>query len=361
MNVKNELYLNLQSHKNYGWIMRDNLNLNHTPTTNYHNMGAYELYKHYKGGKYDKIDSDYGYTKGQTGGDGTVIGSSLSSEGYHTKNAYETSVALRSGSGKEDRVAVLYVESGAKRNEWVAKLQVKRFDGNNRYTISSKTINLGNAPALDEAGTIYQQYFDALYDIAAGDFDGDGIDEVAVYFGTNEIRIYDVNSYGTLSDSPMETISAGEILVDTTISGEYDSDNSGKIRRAAIVSLEAGDLTKDFQDELAVAVSMPQGSTENAHKKNTNAYVFEFNGTSATKALTVPLTTDKLNSSTDTNTPQVFKASNVSIGDIDGDSCMELVIGGRLANSTAPNDYNWRDGALIAVDVEYSYNQTTHA
>ena len=227
MNVKNELYLNLQSHKNYGWIMRDNLNLNNTPTTNYHNMGAYELYKNYKGGKYDKIDSDYGYTKGQTGGDGTVIGSSLSSEGYHTKNAYETSVALRSGSGKEDRVAVLYVESGAKRNEWVAKLQVKRFDGNNRYTISSKTINLGNAPALDEAGTIYQQYFDALYDIAAGDFDGDGVDEVAVYFGTNEIRIYDVNSYGTLSDFPMETISAGEILVDTTISGEYDSDNSG--------------------------------------------------------------------------------------------------------------------------------------
>jgi len=352
MNTKNELYLNLQSHKNYGWIMRDNLNLNHNSTDNYHNMGAYELYKHYKSGKYDKLDSDYGYTMGQTGGDKTVVGSNLKSSGGHRSVAYETSVAFRSGSGKLDRVAVLYVTAGANRTDWVAHLEVKRFDGNDRYTISSKTITLGNAPALDEEGVIYNQYFDALYEIEAGDFDGDGFDEIAVYYGTNEIRIYDVSEYGTLSDDPIATIGASDILKDLTISGEFKTDSKGTTQRAAIVTLTAGDLKKDFSDELVVTVSMPQGSTLNAHQNNPHAYVFDLSGKEVKMDVEIPLTTDNLNG--DKTKPQVFKASNAAIGDIDGDSCMELVIGGRLCSNTGVNDTGWDVGGLFAVNYVHS-------
>ncbi|MBR4879754.1 MAG: hypothetical protein IKU13_08000, partial [Clostridia bacterium] len=279
MNVKNELFIDLQSHKNSGWIVRDNLNLNHTPTTDYGYMGAYRLYGHYMdSGKYDDLDSKYGWNYGHTVADPDnpykdTINKNLETDGKHSNIVFETATEYRSSSGKLDRVAKLIVYSGRNRIDWEAYLEIFDATGGKMTRLYGR--KLGNAPALDEAGTIYQQYFDALYDIAAGDFDGDGVDEIAVYYGTNTIKIFDTgigNSISGLNSSDTVTISASSLLAKTTISGEFNADSSVKVRRAAIVSLEAGDLTKDFQDELAVAVSMPQGSTEAAHKNNASAY-----------------------------------------------------------------------------------------
>ena len=360
MNTKNELYLDYQAHKNYGWVLRDNLNFSHTDWNGYESIGAYKLYGQYRQGDYDHLNAGNGYTDGQLGG--TMLGKGITSSGSHKNRAYKTAVEFQSSSGKKDMVAQLYVTSGSKRTDWVAKLELLKYNASNGgYSPSvTSTVTLGAAPALDESGMIFQQYFDALYDITAGDFDGDGIDEIAVYFGTNEVRIYDTGSTGT-SLRWSDTITQSEILKDTTISGEYDSDSSGKVQRAAIVTLVAGDLKKDFSDDLVVTVSMPQGSTGNAHRENPYAYIYGYDGAAGSSAIDylkqdfeIPLTTDNLKG--DTNIPQVFKTANAAIGDIDGDSCVELIIGGRLCRTKDEdvNETEWNVGALLPVEYNHS-------
>lgn len=360
MNTKNELYLDYQAHKNYGWVLRDNLNFSHTGWNGYESIGAYKLYGQYRQGDYDHLNAGNGYTDGQLGG--TMLGKGITSSGSHKNRAYKTAVEFQSSSGKKDMVAQLYVTAGTERTQWVAKLELLKYNASNGgYSPSvTSTVTLGAAPALDESGMIFQQYFDALYDITAGDFDGDGIDEIAVYFGTNEVRVYDTGSTGT-SLRWSDTIKQSELLKDPTISGEYDSDSSGKVQRAAIVTLVAGDLKKDFSDDLVVTVSMPQGSTGNAHRENPYAYIYGYDGAAGSSAIDylkqdfeIPLTTDNLKG--DTNIPQVFKTANAAIGDIDGDSCVELIIGGRLCRTKDEdvNETEWNVGALLPVEYNHS-------
>lgn len=352
MYTKNELFLDYQSHKNYGWMLRDNLNFNHSSWTSYQTIGAYALYHQYHSGDYDKLSEGNGYTNGQLGG--TVLSESYSSTGGHMSIAYKTAKEFRSSSGKLDRVAEIVVSATTKRSEWKATLRIYQAGTGGITQLAS--YSLGNAPALDEQGMIYNQYFDALYDIEAGDFDGDGIDEIAVYYGTNEVKIFDTGSSGN-SLRLNQTISASELLKDTNISGSFNADNLGTVKRAAIVSLAAGDLKKDMSDDLVITVSMPQSSNTNAHQQNPYAYIYGYNGSALAKDREIRLYVDNLNG--DTNKPQVFKAANAAIGDIDGDGCSELVIGGRLCSSTGTNDAGWNVGALIAVKYSHSSRSYT--
>ncbi|MBR4880033.1 MAG: hypothetical protein IKU13_09435, partial [Clostridia bacterium] len=364
MNTKNELYLDYQAHKNYGWVLRDNLNLHHTKWTSYEDIGAYRLYGQFMNeSKTDDLDSKNGWTYGQTGEEASLIGSSIDSTGYHLSRAYKTAVEFRSSSGKLDRVAQLYVTAGANRTDWVAKLEILKYTkgSNGKYTTSvTSTRTLGASPALDESGMIFQQYFDALYDITAGDFDGDGIDEIAVYYGTNEVKIFDTGSSGT-SLSEHQTIGKDKLLKNQTISPLYNSDSKhgteNKVERAAIVTLVAGDLKKDFSDDLVITVSMPQDSTGDAHRENPYAYIYGYNKSEGKLKVDkeIPLTTDKLQGKAE---PQVFKTANATIGDIDGDSYMELVIGGRLcdASNNGVDDTEWGVGALIPVEYDHGSN-----
>jgi len=383
MNTKNELYLDYQAHKNYGWMLRENLNFNHSSWNGYDGIGAYKLYGQFNdGSKTDHLNEGNGYTYGQTGGESTVIGSGITSTGSHKSRAYKTAVEFRSSSGKKDMVAQLYVTSGSNRTDWIAKLELLKYtkSDDGKYTPSvTSTVTLGASRALDEQGMIFQQYFDALYDITAGDFDGDGIDEIAVYFGTNEVRIYDTGTYGT-SLSWDDTITENEILRGVggyyfTASYASDSEHPTSegstsshkyVNRAAVVALTAGDLKKDFSDDLVVTVSMPLGANTEYHKSLPYTYIYGYNGIAGNSArdylqkdCEIPLKTDDLNG--DTSKPQVFKAANATIGDIDGDNCVELVIGGRLcdANDSNYGNTNWNMGALIP--VEYVHGSKSYS
>ena len=366
MAEKSELYLNYGGFRNYGWMLRENLNLYHNWST-YENYGAYKLYGEYHNGDWADLDSDNGYTYGTTGGQESVIGSNVRSANAHLNRNYETSVEYRSASGKNDRVAQLYVASAKNRVDFTAYLEIIKFNKNSDGTYSEqviRSVRLSDAlEALDEAGMFYNQSFDALFEITAGDFNGDGLDEIAVYYGTNEVKIYttknDTLSLWKTIDFNNEGILDPSKPISDPITTDY-KEYGHNVYRAAIVTLNAGDLKKDFTEDLVITVSMPQGSTEYAHQNYSNAHIYGANSedksvsaSEFTKDLTVKLTTDNLQG--DTNDPQVFKAANAAIGDLDGDNCMELVIGGRLVQYNGGMTHMGGVGGLITVE----YNQRT--
>ncbi|MBQ6867782.1 MAG: Ig-like domain repeat protein, partial [Clostridia bacterium] len=341
----------------------------------YDDIGAYRLYGQYMDyGKTDDLDGKNGWTYGQTGQEASLIGSGITSTGSHKSRAYKTAVEYRTASGRKDMVAQLYVTSGSNRTDWVAKLELLKYTkgSDDKYTPSvTSTVTLGASPALDESGMIFQQYFDALYDITAGDFDGDGIDEIDVYYGTNEVRIYDTGAYGT-SLGNYKLIEEDELLKDPIDPSQPSDNNHGTatnehkfVHRAAIVTLTAGDLKKDFSDDLVITVSMPQENDNNAHLENPYAYIYglDTNKDSTTRGSLVKDEEIRLyieDFQGDQDKPeQVFKAANATIGDIDGDACMELIIGGRLcdASSAGTDDTGWNWGALIPVEYDHGSKQ----
>lgn len=360
LNTKNELYLNYNGSSNYGWMLRDNLDFNHENWTNYKTIGAYKLYGQYRNGDWAHLNDDNGYTYGQTGGQESVIGSDIHSENTHQNRAYETSTEYRSASGRLDRVAQIYVVAGKERKDYKVSLELLKFvkDSSGKYVEQTlKYTTLSNSiPALDETGCFYNQSYDALFDITAGDFNGDGVDEVAVYYGTNEVKIYKTSGDKL---TLWQTIEADDILKDKKITEKKNADSTeGGVQRAAIVTLAAGDLKKDYSEDLVITVSMPQGATESAHKNNPYTYIFgNSDGGYLSKDEEIALKGDYQ------GTPQVFKAANAAIGDLDGDSSVELVIGGRLCPESGVNDCGWNQGRLIYVkynhgtkkyDIDYS-------
>ena len=367
MSTKNELYMRINGSSHYGWILRENLNLNHPNWSNYGTIGAYRLYGQYKNGDWAKLTEGNGYTYGQTGGQDSVLGSWFSS-GSHQNRAYETATEYRSATGKVDRVAKLYVTASTNRIEYTAKLQIMKLDENGDGTYSDPalytvTVNPSSIYALDEAGSIFNQYFDALFDIAAGDFNGDGVEDIAVYYGDNAVRIYTTKNDKLSLWKTINFLDEGILNSDIPITDQITTDSgaTGKTR-AAVVTLAAGDLKKDFTDDLVITVSMPQGATEKAHQTYPAAYIYGINSddnsisaSEFTQDLKIPLVTDNLEG--DKNKPQVFKAANATIGDLDGDKCMDLVIGGRLCSKTGLWDTSWNKGGLIPVRYDHKTNQ----
>ena len=92
MNVRSELLLDFNGSQNYGWILRENLNLS-SDGGSAKTRGAYALYGLYTAADWIDIKADEGNNYGQTGGSSTVISSSIASRNTHLANAYATETA----------------------------------------------------------------------------------------------------------------------------------------------------------------------------------------------------------------------------------------------------------------------------
>lgn len=347
MNTKHELYLNYNGYRNYGWVLRENLNLYHN-WTSYHDAGAYKYYGQFYNKDYAHLNAGNGYTHGVLGGN--TLGSYIKSENNHLTRVFELSTAFRSSSGKEDRVAQIYINSSSVRKDFTARLELIRFNNGSEQITSSVTLS-SDLYALDEQGMFYNQNFDALFDIAAGDFNGDGIDEIAVYFATGDVKIYSTK-YDSLS--LWKTIYRSEIVKnDNWHKIATDGSYNHAVYRAPIVTLTTGDLKKDHSDDLIINVSMPQGdgSMVTAHQNNPYTYIYGLVDGSLKKEKEIPLKADLDGSG---STPQVFKGANATVGDLDGNNLMELVIGGRLCNANNPGDTGWNKGGLILVVYDHA-------
>lgn len=184
---QNELLFDFNGSSNYGYIIRDNLNLYQNIGDNLSQAGAYERYGQYRNGDWAKLEGKYGYTQGSLGGQ--ELNKSLTSKNTHKSRAYATSTAFKSDSGRDDRVAQLYVTSSRNRSESQVYLEILKFTSACQSRCVS-TVSLGSPAALDQEGNWYNEQFDALFEVTAGDYNGDGVDEVAVYYGDNTVKVY---------------------------------------------------------------------------------------------------------------------------------------------------------------------------
>ena len=329
-NVINELYVNFNGSIHYGWSILDNIpmefkdgqNISWNSPDNFH--GAMGFWRpgqqgvHYKDGA-----SSYGALFGHNGKTvaahnekiGDIPSKSISSANKHLTYQYSKSEAFSPNTGKDNYVAEMTIDSASQ-----VYLYIYQVEGGNKRYVRSKFVcdaSASGGDANDKTNIIYNWEYDAMYDIAAGDMDGDGYDEIAVY-AQNKVYVYSFVK-GVLS-SPIEKPTAAPSDV---------NENSGKYKKlkTAVVTLAFGDLNADDKDELVIAENMTYGSSNPVEDNKVGIYALEGSTLKPKNNITLHIPS--------TGTPFTsgvrIRYANVATGDIDGDYQDELIIAGYIS------------------------------
>lgn len=193
-NVINELYVNFNGSIHYGWSILDKLTMQCTDqagdnwTNKENSQGAMSYWRY---GQQPKGSTGFGALYASGGKTGTLsshidrIGdtksSSISSANKHLVYQYSKSEAFSPNTGKDNYVAELVVDYNGD-----VYLYLYQVEGGNKRRVCNKKI--GHNPFVgdnnNKTNIIWNWEYDAMFDIAAGDMDGDGYDEIAVYTAT---------------------------------------------------------------------------------------------------------------------------------------------------------------------------------
>ena len=317
-NVINELYVNFNGSIHYGWSVLDNLTMqykdgegiNWTSSDNFYGAMGYWR-PNQQTVKYSTGSSTKGalFATNKTAGEhDDHLGKSINSANKHLTYQYSKSEAFSPNTGKDNYVAEMTIDSASQ-----VYLYIYQVEGGNKRYVRSKFVcdaRASGGDANDKTNIIYNWEYDAMYDIAAGDMDGDGYDEIAVY-AQNKVYVYSFVN-GVLS-SPIEK---------TTVAPSDVNENNGKYKKlkTAVVTLAFGDLNADDKDELVIAENIGYGSSKIADGK-VGIY-------SLTSAKT--LHEEKI-ISLKCNDQAMVRYSNVATGDIDNDYKDELIIAGYIS------------------------------
>ena len=328
-NVINELYVNFNGSIHYGWSILDNIPMeyrddcegNWTNSRNFY--GAMDYWRpnqqpvHYGNGN-KKEGALFAENGSKTGGvHDDHLGKSINSANKHLTYQYSKSEAFSPNTGKDNYVAEMTIDSASQVYLYIYQVE----GGNKRYVRSTFVCDASasGGDASDKTNIIYNWEYDAMYDIAAGDMDGDGYDEIAVY-AHNMVYVYSFKN-GRLSTSPIAT---HEVTAPTGTSG----DARYKKLKTAVVTLAFGDLNTDDKDELVIAENMTYGSTNEAKDDKVGIYTLE--GSSLKEktsiSLKIPHETDGIFGAN-----VMARYANVATGDIDGDYRDELIIGAYMS------------------------------
>ena len=318
-NVINELYVNFNGSIHYGWSILDNLTMQYktnisdwNSSENFFGAMAYWRYGQ------QRVSFKYGDTSLSAlfaeDKNGTVTASehneiingnkssSISSANKHLVYQYSKSEAFSPNTGKDNYVAELVVNDDGKVSLYIYQVE----GGNKRYV---RGTDIGKNPYVGEANNktniIWNWEYDAMFDIAGGDMDGDGYDEIAVY-SSNKVCIY---SYKNNALSKI-----GEYENTTNLGSANGEDKYLKLR-TAVVTLAFGDLNADDKEELVIAES---SSYDSDYVDKGTVGIYALDGKKLEKEWSTDLKDgDKL-----------IRYANVATGDIDGNYKDELVIAG---------------------------------
>ena len=358
-NVINELYVNFNGSIHYGWSILDKLTMEYktgisdwTSSDNFYGAMGYwrpgQQTVHYKNG-----DKSAGALFAEDRVAGEHNGkSSINSANKHLTYQYSKSEAFSPNTGKDNYVAEMTIDSGSQVNLYIYQVE----GGNKRY-VRSKFVcyaSESGGNASDKTNIIYNWEYDAMYDIAAGDMDGDGYDEIAVY-AQNKVYVYSFKG-GNLSSSPIAT---HDVTPPTGTSG----DARYKKLKTAVVTLAFGDLNADDKDELVIAENIGYGATNIATGK-VGIYRLETNESTKKNTLVKAMKDDISlavpSSSGIFNAAPMVRYANVATGDIDGDYQDELIIAGYISSKMPNATCNRGDIAYMIVKGG-SDNQFTHS
>lgn len=353
---KKELFFNYNGSSNYGKMLREDMLLGST-NTDLQAAGAYELYGQYKNGDWANLKDQYGYNKGQTGKGSTVIYSDIKSENKHLLSAWAESVAFNTGSGRDSGVATLYLKTKDehRRNQRLC-LEITNFS-NEGKKLSSKTISIvnpvGPESAFNEEGKTYAHDHSAILDITAGDYDGDGKDEIAIYCGNNKVFIYEVSGTNAWRTQTIELDDPMLVGVDVDKVGDEKYVTS----RAMVVTLQSFDLNQNNTDELVITASTPntynstEVLTEEDYKKASQAYIYGCSRKNGSLERQAKIALSDSN--------YVLKAANSAAGDFTGNGRRMLILGGMATEISKLNDKSTRDEVPEKIGViTVSYNHS---
>ena len=360
-NVINELYVNFNGSIHYGWSVLDNLTMQYkdgegidwTSSDNFYGAMGYWR-PNQQTVKYSTGSSTKGalFATNKTAGEhDDHLGKSINSANKHLTYQYSKSEAFSPNTGKDNYVAEMTIDSASKVYLYIYQVE----GGNKRYVRSTKVCDASESGggANDKANIIYNWEYDAMYDIAAGDMDGDGYDEIAVY-AENGVYLYsfDGRTLGQLVDTYT-------VIKPTRTS----SDGRYKKLKTAVVTLAFGDLNADDKDELVIAENIGYGAT-NIDKGKVGIYRLETNESTKKNTLVKAMNDDISlaipGSSGIFSAAPMVRYANVATGDIDGDYQDELIIAGYVSANMNSAKCNRGDIAYMIVKGN-SDNQFKHS
>ena len=321
-NVINELYVNFNGSIHYGWSILNDFQMEHVtgiadnkwndPSNFQGAMGYWRPGQ--QGVHYETGASSYGalFTKegkrltAHNEKIGDVTSKSISSANKHLVYQYSKSEAFSPNTGKDNYVAELVVS-----DDGMVSLYIYQVEGGNKRYV--RGTNIGKNPyvgdANDKTNIIWNWEYDAMFDIAAGDMDGDGYDEIAVYTA-NQVYVY---SY---KNNILSKYTEREV----THMGSSNGDPKYKKLSTVVVTLAFGDLNADDKDELVIAESMPYDSL---YVDKGTVGIYALDG----KKLDNKWSTDLKDGD------KLIRYANVATGDIDGNYKDELVIAGYYSDN----------------------------
>ena len=330
-NVINELYVNFNGSIHYGWSILDNIPMEYrddcggswTNSRNFYGAMGYwrpnQQTVNYGSGSSSNgaLFAKQGSSPQNGGVHDDHLGKSINSANKHLTYQYSKSEAFSPNTGKDNYVAEMTINSASQ-----VYLYIYQVEGGNKRYVRSKFVcdaSPSGGNANDKANIIYNWEYDAMYDIAAGDMDGDGYDEIAVY-AQNYVYVYSFKG-GNLSSSPIATH-------DVTPPTGTSDDAGYKKLKTAVVTLAFGDLNADDKDELVIAENMTYGSTNPEGDYKVGIYTLEDSDLAPkeTISLKIPHEVDGI-----LGANVMARYANVATGDIDGDYRDELIIGAYMS------------------------------
>ena len=244
--------------------------------------------------------SDYGggdWSHLSDNGSDTVLANE--SSGFSGIHATSVELCLDAELGKKSYVAELRAygddlstKIDGKSYKGLVKVSIFAFDSNNNYkrfwvgdlftTVNTNMMYEDGFKYLREG---YLQELDGVFNITAGDVDGDGMDEIFAYTGcyVDEdgqrkavIDMFDLENGSTRNaQHKVLKVDAGTAANYTVKAQGSDCDAAWtQLQSCPVVTLAAGDLDRDFKDDLAITVSAPYGKSNIAEATYCELYTW---------------------------------------------------------------------------------------
>lgn len=294
---------------------------------------------------------------------------------------YVTAVALNaSGNGTDDHIAYLGVKAfdnddgganAGRAGEQVLMLVLY----NARKDRVVDTVELGSVKSW--VGNVEQYSYKTLFSVTAGDYDGDGIDEIACTDADMGVQMVEITTSGRDPSLLLTKRYYWTDLVSEDVAEKMKKavTSTSEYNRRAFISLATGNFDGTGAEELAVAVSTNHPGDDDFLPDIPEAYTTQlamlslpmsplFDGENIRTIVVHSTEASEDEEAQDNVVHRVIYVGQITAGDIDGDRRDEIVVAGYTgkievtADGEFVNDgyeYDEENIALCYVDIDGSW------